>query len=295
MLTDIPDAPVSICRGDSRLEVYDGEFIRELESIAKKIRMHSIKMIYDAGSGHPGGSLSCADIVTALYFHILKHDPKKPDWEDRDRFVLSKGHAAPTLYAALAEAGYFEVEELCTLRKMGSRLQGHPCMGKTPGVEMSTGSLGHGLAAGNGMALAAKLDRKLHRIYVLCGDGEMDVGETWEAAMLASHFKLDNVTAYIDRNKLQLDGPTEKIMSLEPLADKWKAFGWHVIEINGHNMKEIIQATNEAKGVKGRPTIIICHTIKGKGVSYMEGSLHFHGKAPSDEEYVQAMKELGGP
>jgi transketolase len=145
------------------------------------------------------------------------------------------------------------------------------------------------------MALAAKLDRKLHRIYVLCGDGEMDVGETWEAAMLASHFKLDNVTAYIDRNKLQLDGPTEKIMSLEPLADKWKAFGWHVIEINGHNMKEIIQATNEAKGVKGRPTIIICHTIKGKGVSYMEGSLHFHGKAPSDEEYVQAMKELGGP
>ncbi len=253
------------------MEVYDGEFIRELESIAKKIRMHSIKMIYDAGSGHPGGSLSCADIVTALYFHILKHDPKKPDWADRDRFVLSKGHAAPALYAVLAEAGYFQVEELCTLRKMGSRLQGHPCMGKTPGVEMSTGSLGHGLAAGNGMALAAKLDRKLHRIYVLCGDGEMDVGETWEAAMLASHYKLDNVTAYIDRNKLQLDGPTEKIMSLEPLADKWKAFGWHVIEINGHNMKEIIHATNEAKGVKGRPTIIICHTIKGKGVSYMEG------------------------
>jgi transketolase len=276
------------------LEVYDGEFIKELEDIARKVRLHSIKMIYEAGSGHPGGSLSAVDILTALYFHIMKHDPKKPDWVDRDRFVLSKGHGAPALYAVLAEAGYFQVEELCTLRKMGSRLQGHPCMGKTPGIEMSTGSLGHGLAAGNGMALAAKLDRKLHRIYVLCGDGEMDVGETWEAAMLASHYKLDNVTAFVDRNMLQLDGPTEKIMSIEPLADKWKAFGWHVIEINGHNMKEIIHATNEAKGVKGRPTVIICHTTKGKGVSYMEGNLHFHGKAPSDSEYAQAMKELGG-
>jgi transketolase len=276
------------------LEVYDGEFIKELEGIARKVRLHSIKMIYDAGSGHPGGSLSSADILTALYFHIMKHDPKKPDWADRDRFVLSKGHGAPALYAVLAEAGYFEVEELCTLRKMGSRLQGHPCMGKTPGIEMSTGSLGHGLAAGNGMALAARLDRKLYRIYVLLGDGEMDVGETWEAAMLASHYKLDNVTAFIDRNRLQLDGPTEKIMSIEPLADKWKAFGWHVIEINGHAMKEIIHATNEAKGVKGRPTVIICHTVKGKGVSYMEGNLHFHGKAPSDSEYEQAMKELGG-
>ncbi len=276
------------------MEVYDGEFIKELEGIARKVRLHSIKMIYDAGSGHPGGSLSSADILTALYFHIMKHDPKKPDWADRDRFVLSKGHGAPALYAVLAEAGYFEVEELCTLRKMGSRLQGHPCMGKTPGIEMSTGSLGHGLAAGNGMALAARLDRKLHRIYVLLGDGEMDVGETWEAAMLASHYKLDNVTAFIDRNRLQLDGPTEKIMSIEPLADKWKAFGWHVIEINGHAMKEIIHATNEAKGVKGRPTVIICHTVKGKGVSYMEGNLHFHGKAPSDSEYEQAMKELGG-
>ncbi len=292
-MTDIPrEVRGSTLRGESRLEIYDGEFIRELESIAKKVRRHSIRMIYEAGSGHPGGSLSGADIMTALYFHIMKHDPKKPDWPDRDRFVLSKGHAAPALYAVLAEAGYFQVEELDTLRKMGSRLQGHPCMGKTPGVEMSTGSLGHGLAAGNGMALAAKLDRKLHRVYVLLGDGEMDVGETWEAAMLASHYKLDNVTAYVDRNKLQLDGPTEKIMSLEPLADKWKAFGWHVIEINGHNMKEIIHATSEAKSVKGKPTVVICHTIKGKGVSYMEGSLHFHGKAPNDQEYEQAMKEL---
>ena len=275
------------------MEIYDGEFIRELESIAKRVRRHSIRMIYAAGSGHPGGSLSGADIMVALYFHIMKHDPKRPDWADRDRFVLSKGHAAPALYAVLAESGYFPVEELDTLRKMGSRLQGHPCMNKTPGVEMSTGSLGHGLAAGNGMALAAKLDRKLHRIYVLLGDGEMDVGENWEAAMLASHYKLDNVTAYVDRNKLQLDGPTEKIMSLEPLADKWKAFGWHVIEINGHNMKEIIHATNDAKSIKGKPTVVICHTIKGKGVSYMEGSLHFHGKAPNDQEYEQAMKELG--
>jgi len=276
------------------LEIYDGEFIGELESIAKKVRAHSIKMIYEAGSGHPGGSLSAVDILVALYFHIMKHDPKKPDWADRDKFVLSKGHSAPALYAVLAESGYFPVEELSTLRKLGSRLQGHPCMRKTPGVEMSTGSLGHGLAAGNGMALAAKLDRKLHMIYVLCGDGEMDVGETWEAAMLASHFKLDNVVMYIDRNKLQLDGPTEKIMSLEPLADKWKAFGWHVIEINGHSMKEIIHATNEARTIKGKPTVIICHTIKGRGVSYMEGTLHFHGKAPDEQEYKQAMKELGG-
>lgn len=276
------------------MEIYDGEFIGELESIAKKVRAHSIKMIYEAGSGHPGGSLSAVDILVALYFHIMKHDPKKPDWADRDKFVLSKGHSAPALYAVLAESGYFPVEELSTLRKLGSRLQGHPCMRKTPGVEMSTGSLGHGLAAGNGMALAAKLDRKLHMIYVLCGDGEMDVGETWEAAMLASHFKLDNVIMYIDRNKLQLDGPTEKIMSLEPLADKWKAFGWHVIEINGHSMKEIIHATNEARTIKGKPTVIICHTIKGRGVSYMEGTLHFHGKAPDEQEYKQAMKELGG-
>ncbi|MBU0686009.1 MAG: transketolase [Thermoplasmatota archaeon] len=276
------------------MEVYDGEFINELETIAKRVRLHSIKMIYHAGSGHPGGSLSCADILTALYFHVMKHDPKRLDWSDRDRFVLSKGHAAPALYAVLAEAGYFSVDELSSLRKMGSRLQGHPCMHKTPGVEMSTGSLGHGLAAGNGMALAAKLDRKLYRMYVVVGDGEMDVGETWEAAMLASHYKLDNITVYLDRNKLQLDGPTETIMSLEPLSDKWKAFGWHVIEINGHNMKEIIHATNEAKAVKGKPTIIICHTIKGKGVSYMEGSLQFHGKAPNKQEYEQALKELGG-
>ena len=280
-------------QGETRVEVYDGEFIAELESIAKKIRWHSIRMIYEAGSGHPGGSLSVTDILVALYFHIMKHDPKNPDWSDRDRFVLSKGHSAPALYAVLAEAGYFPVDELLTLRKMGSRLQGHPCMRKTPGIEMSTGSLGHGLAAGNGMALAAKLDRKLYRIYVALGDGEMDVGENWEAAMLASHYKLDNVIAYVDRNKLQLDGPTEKIMSIEPLADKWKAFGWHVIEINGHNMKEIIQATNEAKSVKGKPSVIICHTIKGKGVSFMEGALHFHGKAPDEKEFKQAMKELG--
>jgi len=276
------------------LEVYDGELIRELEAIARKVRRHTVRMIYEAGSGHPGGSLSGTDIMVALYFHVMRHDPKKPDWPERDRFVLSKGHAAPALYSVLAEAGYFPVEELWSLRKLGSKLQGHPCMRKTPGVEMSTGSLGHGLPAGNGMALAAKLDRKLYRIYVLCGDGEMDVGEIWEAAMLAAHYKLDNITVYLDRNKLQLDGPTEKIMSLEPLADKWKAFGWHVMEINGHNMKEIIHATNEARSIKGRPTIIICHTIKGKGVSFMEGSLHFHGKAPSKQEYEQAMKELEG-
>jgi transketolase len=275
------------------LEVYDGEFISELETIAKKIRLHSIQMIYQAGSGHPGGSLSSADVLAALYFHIMKHDPKRPDWPDRDRFVLSKGHAAPALYAVLAMSGYFPVEELSSLRKMGSRLQGHPCMQKTPGVEMSTGSLGHGLAAGNGMALAAKLDRKLYRIYVIVGDGEMDVGETWEAAMLASHYKLDNITVYLDRNKLQLDGPTEKIMSVEPLPEKWKAFGWHVVEIDGHDMRQILDACDKAKEVKGKPTMIIAHTVKGKGVSFMENALSFHGKAPNDEETRKALKELG--
>jgi transketolase len=200
----------------------------ELTERARRIRQHIVKMTHIAGSGHPGGSLSAVEILTCLFFKIMRHNPKDPQWADRDRFILSKGHAAPALYAVLAESGYFPIDELWTLRKLGSRLQGHPSMTCTPGVEMSTGSLGHGLAVANGMALAAKLDRKLYRIYVLCGDGEMDVGEIWEAAMLAAHYKLDNIIMYLDRNMLQLDGPTEKIMSLEPLADKWRAFGWNV-------------------------------------------------------------------
>jgi transketolase len=279
--------------GGKLVDLLNVEDITELTERAKKIRQHIIKMTNAAGSGHPGGSLSAVEILVCLYFRILKHNPKDPHWPERDRFILSKGHAAPALYAVLAESGYIPVEELMTLRKLGCRLQGHPSMTVTPWVEMSTGSLGHGLAVANGMALAAKLDRKLNRIYVLCGDGEMDVGEIWESAMLASHYKLDNVTMYLDRNMLQLDGPTEKIMSIEPLADKWKAFGWYVQEIDGHNMREIMMATEHAKNTHGKPSVIICHTVKGKGVSFMEGTVHFHGKAPNKDECTKALEEIG--
>ncbi len=237
--------------------------------------------------------MSSTDILTALYFKIMNHHSYDPQWEDRDRFVLSKGHAAPAYYAVLAEAGYFPTDELINLRKLGSRLQGHPCRNKTPGVEISTGSLGMGLSVANGMALGARLNRKLSRIYCLCGDGEMESGQNWEAAMLASHYKLDNLTAFVDRNQLQIDGPTEQVMSLEPLADKWLAFGWNVIEINGHDMRQIIDACERAKEIKGKPTMIIAHTTKGKGVSFMEGALQFHGKAPNDDELRIALKELG--
>lgn len=276
------------------MTLYDNELIKQLEEKARIVRQHVIEMIYEAGSGHPGGSLSATDILVALYFHELRVDPTNPEKKDRDRFVLSKGHACPAWYAVLAEKGYFPVEELATLRKIGSRLQGHPDMRKTPGVEASTGSEGQGLSVGVGMALAAKLDRQLYRIWVMIGDGENDCGQTWEAAMSASNFKLDNLTAILDRNQLQLDGPTEQIMSLEPLADKWKAFGWETFEIDGHDFKEILQAFDDAKKVKGKPSIIIAHTVKGKGVSFMEGAVAFHGKPPNHEQYVQAMKELEG-
>ena len=273
----------------------DNKLIKELEVKANTIRQHVIRMIYNAGSGHPGGSLSATDILTALYFHLLNVNPKKVDWKDRDRFVLSKGHAAPALYAVLAERGFFPVEELSTLRKLGSNLQGHPDMLKTPGVESSTGSEGQGLSIGIGMALAAKLDEKNYRVYVMLGDGEMNCGQIWEAAMCASHYKLDNLTAFVDRNKLQLDGLTEEIMKIEPLGDKWEAFGWNVIKkMNGHSIKQIIDSVNRAKNVKKRPTVIIADTVKGKGVSFMEGSPDFHGKAPNEEQYKLAMKELGG-
>ncbi|MEW5936705.1 MAG: transketolase [Candidatus Thermoplasmatota archaeon] len=274
--------------------VYSDEVIAELEEKARKIRMHIVEMVYRAGSGHPGGSLSAADILVALYFNAMRHDPKNPGWKERDRFVLSKGHAAPALYACLAEAGYFPLEYLTTLRRLGSPLQGHPDMRKTPGVEASTGSEGQGLSMGIGMALAARLDRMLCKVYVMLGDGECDCGQTWEAAMSAAFFKLDNMVAIVDRNMLQLDGPTEHIMSLEPLVDKWKAFGWHVIEIDGHDLKDILGAFEEAGEVKGKPSVIIAHTIKGKGVSFMEGAVAFHGKAPNKEQYEQAMGELGG-
>jgi transketolase len=221
-------------------------------------------------------------------------DPANPKWPDRDRFVLSKGHAAPVLYAALAEKGYFPKEELVTLRKTGSRLQGHPSMKHVPGVDMSTGSLGQGLSAANGMALAGRLDGKGYRVYVVLGDGENQEGQVWEAAMAAAHYKLDNVVGIIDHNGLQIDGPTADVMSPEPIADKWRAFGWHVIEINGHDFTEIINALQKAKDVKGKPTMIVANTVKGKGVSFMENQVGWHGNAPNPEQTGQALCELGG-
>ncbi len=278
---------------EAMVEHYSDEKIEELETTARLIRRHIIQMIYDAGSGHPGGSLSAADVLVALYFDIMEHKPDDIKWPDRDRFVLSKGHAAPALYACLAETGYFPVEELKTLRQIGSRLQGHPDMRKTPGVEASTGSEGQGLSMGLGMALAGKLDRKKYMTYVMVGDGELNCGQCWEAAMSAAFFKTDNLIAIVDRNKLQLDGPTSQIMSIEPLADKWKAFGWNVIEINGHNFPELLDSLHKAKETNGVPTVIIANTVKGKGVSFMEGVVGFHGKCPDDKQYAQAMKELG--
>ncbi len=259
---------------------------------ANTIRRHIINMIHAAGSGHPGGSLSAADIVTTLYFREMRLDPEHPDWSDRDRFVLSKGHAAPVLYAALAERGYFPVEDLMTLRKLGSPLQGHPDMKKLPGVEMSTGSLGQGLSAANGMALAAKLDGRDYRVYVLLGDGELQEGQVWEAAMAAAHYGLDNLTAFVDFNGLQIDGPVTEVMSPLPLSEKWRAFGWEVIEIDGHDVEQIIEAVAKAKNVKGKPTVIIAETVKGKGVSFMEAQVDWHGTAPKDDQKEQAIAEL---
>ncbi len=268
------------------------EAIEELNKKVLIIRRHIIEMITEAGSGHPGGSLSSADILTALYFRVMNIDPKNPKWPERDRFVLSKGHAAPVLYATLAERGYFPKEELMTLRKTGSMLQGHPDMKVTPGVDMTTGSLGQGLSCANGMALAGKLDKKDYRVYVLMGDGELEEGQIWEAAMTSAHYKLDNLTAFVDHNGLQIDGPIEKVMSPEVVQDKFKAFGWNVIDIDGHNIAQIIEATEKAKQVKGKPTVIVAKTIKGKGVPFMENQAGWHGKAPSREQAEEALKAL---
>lgn len=264
----------------------------ELKSKANKIRKDIVRMITEAKSGHPGGSLSAVDVVTALYFKVMRHNRKDPKWKYRDRFILSKGHAAPLLYSVLAESGYFEVKELLTLRKLGSRLQGHPDMKRLPGVEISTGSLGHGLSVGNGMAIAGKLNKKGYRVYILLGDGECQEGQVWEAAMTASHYKLDNVTAILDYNGLQIDGPVKDVMHINPISNKWRAFGWYVIEINGHDFKEILDSFERVKKLKGKPSIIIAHTTKGKGVSFMENVVDFHGKAPTKEQMVQALKEL---
>ncbi|MCX8174078.1 MAG: transketolase [Thermoplasmata archaeon] len=269
------------------------EEIKFLEEKALAVRRHIIRMIYTAQSGHPGGSLSATDILVTLYFKYLKHRWAEPNWSERDRFVLSKGHGVPALYAVLAECGYFPKEELLTLRKINSRLQGHPDARKLPGIEASTGSLGQGLSVACGMALAGKIDKKDYRVYALIGDGESESGQIWEAAMTAHHYKLDNLTVFLDRNNLQIDGCTENIMCLEPLSTKWEAAGWHVLEINGHNYREIGYAIEESWTVKEKPTMIIAKTIKGKGVSFMENNVSFHGKPPTKEEAERAMKELG--
>ncbi len=264
----------------------------ELQKKAVEVRKDIVTAVHSAKAGHPGGSLSAADIFTYLYFEEMQIDPANPKWEDRDRFVLSKGHTAPGLYSALAERGYFPVEQLKTLRHIGSILQGHPDMKHIPGVDMSSGSLGQGLSAAVGMALAAKMKGKDYRTYCLCGDGEIQEGQIWEAAMFAGARKLDNLLVIVDNNNLQIDGSVAEVCSPYPIVDKFKAFNFHVIEINGNDFDEIHQAFEEAKATKGMPTAIVAHTVKGKGVSFMEDQVGWHGKAPNDEEYEQAMQEL---
>jgi len=265
--------------------------IDSLEAKAKEIRRLIVQMITKAGSGHPGGSLSATDLLTALFFEVMQHKPTEPKWPDRDRFHLSKGHCCPLLYALLAESGYFAKEKLMTLRQLGSILQGHPDR-RTPGVEVASGSLGQGLSVAVGMSLAAKIDKRNYRVYVLMGDGEIQEGNIWEAAMSASHYNCDNLCAILDYNGFQIDGKTCDVMNLEPMAAKWQAFGWHTIEINGHNLKDILAAYDEAKATKGKPTIIIGRTVKGKGVSFMENVCDFHGRAPTAQEMEKALKEL---
>ena len=267
---------------------------QELENISKLIRRDILTMLTESASGHPGGSLSIADIMSVLFFDEMNINPKNPKNPDRDRFVLSKGHAAPALYSALARRGYLEVEELNTLRKIDSRLQGHPNMNDVPGIDMSTGSLGQGISAAVGMALAGKLDKKNYRVFTILGDGELEEGQVWEASMAAAHYKLDNLTAFIDNNGLQIDGNIEDVMNPGPIDKKFEAFGWNVLKINGHDFDEIKNAIKKAKETKGQPTVIVCSTIKGKGVSFMENEAGWHGNAPNKEQCEQALKEIGG-
>ena len=265
---------------------------KQLMAAACKVRMGAIKGVHAAKAGHPGGSLSAADLFTYLYFKELRIDPKNPKWEDRDRFVLSKGHTAPGLYAALALRGYFPEEDLLTLRQIGSHLQGHPNMNLTPGVDMSTGSLGQGVSTAAGMALAAKYQGKVCRVYTLLGDGEIQEGEVWEAFMFAHHYKLDNLCVIIDNNGLQIDGRVEDVMSPYPIPEKLRAFGFQVYEIDGHDFEQMETAFNQARETKGVPSAIVMKTVKGKGVSFMENQAGWHGKAPNDEEFEIAMNEL---
>ncbi len=291
----IPEGQADILNLDSSTSPRGSRTVdsaRKLESIARKLRRSIITMTAEANSGHPGGSLSSVEILTALYFSgVLRYDPQNPKWPERDRFILSKAHACPVLYAALAEAGYFPEEELLTFRKLNSRLQGHAHI-KTPGVEMSGGSLGQGLSFGIGTALAARLDNRPTRTYVLLGDGECDEGQVWEAAMSAAHYKLDSLVAFVDRNGIQNDRWVTEVMELEPFPDKWRAFGWHVLEIDGHSIGQVLAALDEASQTKGRPTVVIARTVKGKGVSFMENNPDFHGKAPTPAQRDLALKEL---
>lgn len=266
--------------------------INKLNEIANDIRVGIIESIYHAKSGHPGGSLSCADILTVLYFNQMNINPEDPKSSSRDRMVLSKGHAAPALYSTLANRGYFPKKELVNLRNLDSVLQGHPDMKHIPGVDMSTGSLGQGLSVANGMALSSKLNRSGFRVYCLLGDGEIQEGQVWEAAMSSSHYKLDNLCVIVDNNNLQIDGNVDKVMNVYPIKEKFESFGFHAIMVNGHNIEQLIDAFEQAKQIKGKPTVIVARTIKGKGVSFMENIAGWHGKAPNEEQYHIAMKEL---
>jgi len=266
--------------------------IQHLEEIAKKVRCHIVRTISEAQVGHPGGSLSEADILTALYFRVMRVDPQRPDWAERDRFILSKGHGAAGLYAVLAERGYFSPELLKTFGRINSALQVHPDMHLVPGVEISTGALGQGLSVALGIALAAKMDGLSFHTYCLIGDGESQEGQIWEAAETAAHYKVDNLTAILDYNRVQLLGPVSEIMEIAPVADKWRSFGWAVVEIDGHDMRQIIDVLESIREVKGRPHLVIAHTVKGKGVSYMEGKAAWHGKPPNKEQLAQALTEL---
>jgi transketolase len=277
--------------GDTRL---DETTLRELEQKGREIRRSILTMVHRARSGHVGGSLGATELVVALYHVIMRHDPANPGWKDRDRFILSKGHCTPIIYSVLADCGYFPREDLETFRRPGSHLQGHPYHPKTPGIEASTGTLGLGLSTGLGMALAAKVKGETHRYFILCGDGEMQEGQVWEAALFGHKYALDNVVVFVDRNSLQTDGDTERVMPLDPLAPKWEAFGWDTHEIDGHDYREIVGAVERAGAAEGRPSVIIARTTKGKGISFMEGVAKWHGTPPTDEEYARAMAELDG-
>ncbi|MFH1055204.1 MAG: transketolase [Candidatus Altiarchaeota archaeon] len=268
------------------------ETVELLKSKSKAVRKHVLEMTTKACSGHPGGSLSALDVIVTLYFYKMRHRSSEPDWPERDRFILSKGHASPALYSVLAEAGYFPKEELDKFRNIDSFLEGHPSHKSIPGVDVSTGSLGQGLSIACGIALAGKMDKKEYRVYAVLGDGECQEGQIWEAAMAAAHYGLDNLCAIVDRNSLQIDGSTEEVMAVEPIADKWASFGWNVLVINGHNHSEIMKALDDAEALKGAPTVVIAHTTKGKGISFMENVCEYHGKPLNKDQLCDALKEL---